>query len=357
MENKVVSFRKDQKRKFWRFVNGLKEYEVVDLYEDLYVQHMLLKSPKHYFSNDRDVYARGLKGKLNKDIAFSYGSWVVVPPLKKVFHLLERREYLQFRTIRNRDLITWRQQLRLYNKKIIFIGMSVGSQVLVNFVRTGIGNNIVLVDADKVELHNINRTGFVLQDNGRKKVKVVRDMISSIDPYIKVNAIDSYLTEDNLKELVKGVDLIVDSFDDFRVKIKLRKLAKKLRVPVLSGFDISKGAMVVSERYDKDSSLDIKFYLNGHSEKELLGMENISIKEKTDLFIKIIGRQYHDDDMMLSVRSVGSRLTGYPQLSIATLLASSMWAVAALDILLGKVRESLRVYVNLDKAIYEGTIN
>jgi hypothetical protein len=359
VDKTVKTFKVGDKSKYDIFKNSYKGYKVYDLYDDLYIQYEFLKNPNQYFSSKskKDLFVKKIRRKLKNNPNYSYGSWIILPERKEIMHLLKKKEYLDFRTFRNRNIITHDEQVKVYNKKILFIGMSVGSQVLLSFVRTGIGNQILAADADKVELHNLNRTSFLIEHLNRKKVHVMGDQVFSIDPYVNYEAIDMFVDESNLNKLMFGVDLIVDCFDNFAVKIMLRKKAKKMKIPVLSGFDISKGAMVISERYDTEKNLNLDFFLNGHTEKELELTKDFDIRQKTELFIKIVGRKYHDKRMLSSVRAVGKTLTGYPQLSIATTLASSLWTAAALDILLGKVRKSVRVYLNLEKAIYENKIN
>jgi hypothetical protein len=355
MQENIKKFDNGGKQKFQIFLNKYKGYKVYDLFEDLYVQYTVIKNPRYFnvAADRKEKLIQKIKKKLQKDRIFSYGSWVVLPSRSEIYHLLNQNDYLDFRTIRNRNLITYDEQKTLYNKKILFIGMSVGSQVLLTFVRMGIGNRLVLVDADNVEIHNMNRTNFFIQDIGNKKVEVMQSQVNSIDPYIDVDAVGEYVNDSNLKKLLEDVDLVVDSFDDFAMKIKLRKVAKRLKIPVLSGFDISRGAMVIAERYDTEKNLDLKFYLNGYTEEEILSVKQKGLREKTNVFIQIIGKKYHDKRMLDSVYEVGKKLTGYPQLSVATSLASSMWTVSAIDILLGKVRKSLRAYINLEEEVYK----
>jgi molybdopterin/thiamine biosynthesis adenylyltransferase len=353
MKKQIVRFDVSQKNNYLNFIKKFKGYEIIDLYEDLFIKYQLIKNPKIYFddSSNKTKFIKRLKSSFSKG-SFYFGSWIVFFNERKIYHVLNNNDYLDFRTFRNRDLITNKEQRDLYKKKILFIGMSVGSQALLTFVRTGIGNHYIIADADEIELHNLNRTNFFLDDLGQKKVNVVKKQIESIDPFINVKAIDEYITENNLENIVKGMDLIVDSFDNFGVKIMLRKIAKRMKIPVLSGFDISKGAMVISERYDCDKKLDVDFYLNGYSEKDIINSKSLSVEKKTNLFINIIGRKYHDSRMLSSVMRVGKDLSGYPQLAIATNLTSSLWTTAAIDILLNRVNKSVRVFLNLEKEIY-----
>lgn len=352
----VFSFAKTDFKKFQSFIEKNKKYKVIDLFEDLFIQYKLVNNPNFYFEYKKnpEKVNKTIFNSIDKKVFFSFGKWILLPGLRSIYHLLNPLDYLNLRTVRNRNLITFEEQKILYNKKIVFVGLSVGSQVLVTMVRSGIGNKITIVDGDEVELHNLNRANFFLKDLGREKVEVIKEQINEIDPYILIEPINEYLTKENMSKILKDADLIIDSFDNFLMKIELRKYAKKNRIPVISGFDLSKGTIVITERYDLDKNIPISFYLNGYSEQDILSLFNKTIKEKTEIFINIIGEKYHDKRMLASVLDVGEKLTGYPQLAIAANLTSASWTIAAIDILLKKKAKSKRVYINLQEIIEKG---
>lgn len=351
----VVKFNPNEKAKFSLFLTKYKKYKLYDYFDSFSFQYLIIKDPSKYFLSEvlkkkLEIKSVSKTGKWN---GFSKGNWVVLPAQKIIYHILEKEQFLDLRTIRNRDLITLDEQKILYNKKILFIGMSVGSQVITTFLRTGIGNNFTVIDGDTVDIHNMNRTNYSLLNVGRKKVEVIKEQLLNVDPYIEISSKSDYLTPENIESIVANHDLIVDCFDNFVVKILLRKIAKKLKIPVISGFDVSRGAMVIVERYDIDKKLDLSFYLNGFTEEIFLSMKNKNIQDKTKMFIRIIGKKYHDTKMLNSVMRVGKDLTGFPQLVIATTLAAAMWTTAAQDLFLGKSKRSIRKYVNLESLLYK----
>lgn len=342
---------------FKRLSKLYRNYELVDIYEDLNNQYKLVNNPKLYFSSQEKSTPAKDKFAFMKSLKqISRGCWFISRKEKKIYHILDKKRYLELRTTRNRNLITAAEQAEVYNKSIAVIGMSVGSQMLNSLVRLGIGNNYIILDGDVVELHNINRTIFTLGDLGRRKVDVIKDYLLSVDPFLKIQSISDNLSENNIKKIIAHRDLIIDCFDNFELKILLREIARSYKIPVISGFDVSRGAMLIVERYDTEENLDLRFFLNGYTKKDILALSGKGIEERTEMFVKIIGKKYHDARMLKSVYQVGKVLTGYPQIIIATNLASSLWCVAVLDVLLKRSTKSLRLFLDLNKIVSKNNI-
>jgi hypothetical protein len=260
-------------------------------------------------------------------------------------------EFLKMRTLSNRPLISEDEQLILYSKKIAIIGLSVGSQAATTLVRSGIGREFILVDPDVIELKNLNRTPFFLKDVGKKKSLTLRNQLLQIDPHLIITEFDRVVTAVELKKIVKNVDLVIDAFDDFKQKIQLRKLATAHKKPIITGFDIDKGVLVIIERNDLETvSRDIFF--NGIDEAEIT-KPSTSITEKIKTFISLIGEENHTPEMLDAVRNVGTKYAGIPQLMIATNLLAASWSIAAISIILNKKSTSVRKYINLESAIYD----
>lgn len=314
-----------------------------DFYESLAFEYFLVNNPKSYYAAPEE------QKKEFRKVESAHGTWVTHPWDGSAYHLLKQDQYLQLRTARHQGLITNKEQLRLYNTKIAIAGLSVGSNVLTAMVRYGIGNHYVVADADEVTVSNMNRALYSLIDLKKKKTEVVIRSIHSIDPFIKVDAYDEGLTEKSLPQFLRGATLVIDTFDHFPLKIALRKLAKQMKLPVISGFDVEKGILLIVERYDTEASLDLDFYLNGYDINKIKNYR--TVEDKTNFFINIIGRRYHSRKLIDSVQRVGTKLTGYPQLIIATFLAASAFTMAAEHIILGTTSRSVRTFIPLDKYV------
>ena len=110
-------------------------------------------------------------------------------------------------------------QERLLQSKVLLIGAGgLGSPVALYLAAAGIGT-IGVVDGDTVSLTNLQRQVLhSTQDVNRPKVAVARERIVALNPEVKVDAYECYLSEDNALELIKPYDFIIDGTDNFATK-------------------------------------------------------------------------------------------------------------------------------------------
>lgn len=116
---------------------------------------------------------------------------------------------------------------------IIGIG-GVGSWVVEALARSGVGA-LTLVDADEICISNTNRQlHAVAGEYGRSKVAVMAERARAINPQLRVEAIDRFLTPGNLEAILgNGFDLVVDCCDAFRVKVETIVWCKRRKQPLL----------------------------------------------------------------------------------------------------------------------------
>lgn len=326
-------------------------YSIFDLYHQLILERFAVGDPAVYFANDRQKRSEMKYQKhLGKKKDFQMGVWLILDKLKEVYHLPKQLDLLHLRTVRNRNLIDKEEQEQLYHANIAIAGLSVGSNVAMAFVRFGIGNRFKIADMDTVDPHNLNRAQYFLKDIGTKKTELIANQMLRVDPYLEIECWNAGLDEERLSDFVQNTNIIIDCFDNFKIKLALRHIAKQFKKPVLSGFDIANGCLVIVERYDTEPVLNSRYYLNGFDEN-VLSKPVTRPEDKTNAFINIIGREYHSPQMLESVLDVGTNLTGYPQLITATQLFSAAMTKVASDVLLGKQSKSMRSFINLEQIL------
>lgn len=120
------------------------------------------------------------------------------------------------------------------NAHVYVIGVGgVGSWVAEGLARTGVGE-ITLIDMDVLVASNVNRQLPALDSSfGKSKIEAMSERIREINPQIKLNLIDDFLTQDNVKSLlpdretVKNLKIagksvvILDCVDDMDAKIAI----------------------------------------------------------------------------------------------------------------------------------------
>ena len=88
-----------------------------------------------------------------------------------------------------------------------------GSPVAIALARVGIGR-LILADFDVVEPSNLNRQQYFIDQIGMKKTEALKQNLSRINPYVRVETVEQRLTETNIPEIFKGVDVLAECFDD-----------------------------------------------------------------------------------------------------------------------------------------------
>ena len=124
----------------------------------------------------------------------------------------------------------------LSDKTVAVFGLgSVGSRVALELGRAGVGK-LILVDPDRLEIHNIVRHVASLEHIGRKKVNVVKEIINKFNPFAKIETHDEILDEKNpekIEEIAKGCDLVVVSLGPHEANMLLDNILYPLGVPAV----------------------------------------------------------------------------------------------------------------------------
>ena len=118
---------------------------------------------------------------------------------------------------------------------VMVIGIGgVGSWAVEALARTGIGE-LTLVDMDVLAASNINRQLPALTSTlGQEKIAVMAERCREINPRIKINVMDDYLSADNLQETLNPIpDIILDCIDDVKAKLALMLHCRFNKIPLI----------------------------------------------------------------------------------------------------------------------------
>lgn len=123
-------------------------------------------------------------------------------------------------------------QRKLAKSKVAVIGAGgLGSPLILYLAAAGIGR-IVVIDKDVVSLSDLNRQILYTEaDIGRKKVDVVCERIKRFNSSIDVECLDIEFNEETGRDIVKGVDIIVDAVDNWETRFTINKLCVEFRKP------------------------------------------------------------------------------------------------------------------------------
>ncbi|NJE76633.1 ThiF family adenylyltransferase [Thermococcus sp. ES12] len=128
-------------------------------------------------------------------------------------------------------------QEKLKSSKVAVVGVGgLGSPVAYYLAAAGIGT-ILLVDEQTPELSNLNRQILHWEEDIGKNPKPLsaKWKLERFNPDIKIETFVGRLTEENIEEVLEGVDVIVDCLDNFETRFLLDDYAQKARIPLVHG--------------------------------------------------------------------------------------------------------------------------
>ncbi|MBK5243293.1 tRNA threonylcarbamoyladenosine dehydratase [Clostridium sp.] len=124
---------------------------------------------------------------------------------------------------------------KLKESKVIVFGIGgVGSYTVEALVRAGVGK-LVLIDDDTICLTNLNRQIHATRKTiGKSKVLVMKDRILDINPECEVTTHETFVTEDNMEDIItEDTDYVVDAIDTVTSKIALVEFCREHNIRII----------------------------------------------------------------------------------------------------------------------------
>ncbi|MDL2287221.1 tRNA threonylcarbamoyladenosine dehydratase [Eubacteriales bacterium OttesenSCG-928-G02] len=135
------------------------------------------------------------------------------------------------------EILIGKQALEKIKKsKVMLCGLGgVGSYAAEALARSGIGE-LTIIDSDNYSLTNLNRQLYATQTTiNFLKTDVTEARLQSINPQIKINKINVFLTKDNISELdFTDVNYVIDAIDTVTAKLTLIEYCHKNKIPIIS---------------------------------------------------------------------------------------------------------------------------
>lgn len=110
-------------------------------------------------------------------------------------------------------------QKKLLNSKVLIIGAGgLGAPAAMYLAAAGVGT-IGIADADEVDLSNLQRQIIHTADDlGKAKVLSAKETINRMNPDVTVNTYRTFVAADNIMDLIRDYDFIIDGTDNFPAK-------------------------------------------------------------------------------------------------------------------------------------------
>jgi len=127
-------------------------------------------------------------------------------------------------------------QAKLLESKVLMLGAGgLGSPAALYLAAAGVGT-IGIVDMDEVDASNLQRQILHNLDRvGERKVDSAKKTLVGLNPDVNVVTYDTRLAAENILDIMRGYDVIVDGADNFPSRYLLNDASVKLGIPVVHG--------------------------------------------------------------------------------------------------------------------------
>jgi len=138
-------------------------------------------------------------------------------------------------------------QKKLKNTRVLVAGVGgLGSVEAIYLAAVGV-RKLVLADNDVVELSNLNRQILHWTDDiGKAKPVSAAEKLKKLNPNVEIEVVTEGITRDNVEELLKRVDIVIDGLDNWETRFLIDEAAYRLGKPyVYAGIHGFQGQVTV----------------------------------------------------------------------------------------------------------------
>ncbi|MDR1511263.1 MAG: HesA/MoeB/ThiF family protein [Endomicrobium sp.] len=127
-------------------------------------------------------------------------------------------------------------QQKLFDAKVLVCGAGgLGGPALTYLAAAGVGN-IGLCDFDVIEPSNLNRQIlYNCKDIKKSKAHIAKKKLKKFNPDVKIKIYPEKLTEENISDILKNYDVVIDAVDNFKSRYLINRAAYKSFIPLVCG--------------------------------------------------------------------------------------------------------------------------
>ena len=143
---------------------------------------------------------------------------------------------MEERYIRNLGALSEEECTLLRRKTVLVAGCGgLGGYLIEMLLRLGVGE-IRAADGDCFEASNQNRQLLSAPEFlGRPKAEVAAERADAVNPDVHFVAVPEFVTEANVRELIRGCDAVLDALDNIPSRNVLAKACAETRIPMIHG--------------------------------------------------------------------------------------------------------------------------
>ena len=153
-------------------------------------------------------------------------------------------------------------QKKLLKSSVLIVGVGgLGSPIAIYLAALGIGK-IGIVDKDNVEISNLSRQIiFTTNDVKKNKSSVAINKLRKINPDLQLQSFNKNLTIQNINQVAKNFDLIVDGSDNFRTRFLINDYCLEKQKTLVSGAISKFDGQVYTFNFSKKKSPCLRCFI------------------------------------------------------------------------------------------------
>lgn len=127
-------------------------------------------------------------------------------------------------------------QQRLSQASVFVVGAGgLGAPILLYLVAMGVGR-IGFVDDDRVGESNLQRQIlYTTEEIGQPKVNRAYNRLATLNPDVRLEPYETRLTAENVSEILKDYDIIVDACDNYATRLLVDEVSQRMHKPYVYG--------------------------------------------------------------------------------------------------------------------------
>lgn len=137
---------------------------------------------------------------------------------------------------RNIPALTEEECLTLQQKRVLVVGCGgLGGHIIDQLARIGVGF-LRLADGDVFEETNLNRQLLSrVPLLGVSKAKTAADHVAEVNPLVTTEAVEAFMTADNVHALIADCDIVMDALDNIPSRRILATACSEAGIPYVYG--------------------------------------------------------------------------------------------------------------------------
>lgn len=239
---------------------------------------------------------------------------------------ISQKKFYQELISRNFAFIDKKLQDKIVNTRLVFTGCGLGSAIAKLATRMGF-SKITLIDPDYVELSNLNRQAFHINEIDQNKAKILGSILKSINPFIELTVAEERISDKNLEDYLQETSFLINTIDFESTFYSLTDAAVSNGINVLIPLNIGFGGFVLTIN-NQTRSLESYLGMNRpHSEIEFI----LKLVEHNHFFNLPNYIKKSSKRILTEIEEVGV----HPQIGIATNITAAMSLMIILHLIDG----------------------